>query len=142
MSLTEDDVDEEQSKIWTNPILTVAMTFFLGELGDKSQLTAMSLSAEAVYPLVILLGTTVGMLFTSAIGIFIGTKIGDKIPDFAIKLVSSIVFFVFGIEKLFSSIDLSWFKYAIIIFITIEIYFILKQICRELLRKEHKRSDI
>lgn len=98
--LSQDDDEEEEVKSSKSAIITVATAFFVGELGDKTQLTAITLSVDAVYPLVILLGTVSGMLVTSGIGIFVGSKLGDKIPELWIKIISSSIFFLFGVLKL------------------------------------------
>ncbi|WP_051531182.1 TMEM165/GDT1 family protein [Clostridiisalibacter paucivorans] len=95
----EDDQDAKGNGL--GPVLTVAMAFFIGELGDKTQLTAMTLATESSYPLFILMGTVLGMVFTSSIGIFVGSKIGDKIPEIAIKIVSAFIFILFGTIKLY-----------------------------------------
>lgn len=102
MSLREEDVEEEDYKKNFGPVFTVALAFFIGELGDKTQLTAMTLAAEGNYPFLILIGTTLGMIGTSGIGIFIGSKIGEKIPDTFIKMISSLVFVFFGTLKLYN----------------------------------------
>ena len=99
-----DEDDEKKNKKNYGPILTVAVAFFIGEFGDKTQLTAMTLSLEGQYPLVILLGTITGMIATSSVGIFIGSKIGDRVPDIYIKIVSSLVFVLFGSLKLYSQV--------------------------------------
>lgn len=97
----ESDHDENcQSKIAVNPVLTVAGAFFIGELGDKTQLTAIALSSDAVYPALILAGTVSGMLIVGGLGIYIGCKLGDRIPELAIKVVSSAVFILFGVISL------------------------------------------
>lgn len=100
-----DESDEEQSKNKNNfgPVMTVALAFFVGELGDKTQLTAMTLATEGNYPFFILMGTTLGMIAVSGIGIFVGSKIGEKIPDIFIKLISSFVFITFGTLKFFQT---------------------------------------
>ncbi|SDK76086.1 TMEM165/GDT1 family protein [Natronincola ferrireducens] len=98
---------EEENKKSTNkygPILTVATAFFIGELGDKTQLTTIALASQATYPHFILIGTVLGMVLTSGIGIWIGSKIGKNIPEIAIKLASSGVFLLFGIMKLWETI--------------------------------------
>ncbi|NDL67404.1 TMEM165/GDT1 family protein [Anaerotalea alkaliphila] len=81
-------------------VATVASAFFVGELGDKTQLTAITLAVDAAFPLVVLLGTVSGMLATSSIGIFVGSKLGDRIPEEWIKVLSGTVFLVFGALKL------------------------------------------
>lgn len=103
-ALSNGKEEEIENKKAISPIYTVGLAFFIGELGDKTQLTAMTLSAEASYPLIILLGTTLGMIATSGIGIFIGSKIGNKIPEVFIKIASSFIFLFFGILKLFTTL--------------------------------------
>lgn len=104
MALKEEEMEESENKKAFGPIVTVALAFFIGELGDKTQLTAMTLSTEGSYPFFILMGTTLGMVATSGLGIFVGSKIGEKIPELAIKVVSSIVFIFFGSLKLLNTI--------------------------------------
>ncbi len=102
---SDDDKDEEeetQSKF--GPVLTVSLAFFIGELGDKTQLTAITLATDASYPLFILCGTVLGMVVTGGIGIFIGKKLGDKIPEFAVKIIAASVFMCFGLSKLYKSL--------------------------------------
>lgn len=100
MSLKDEEIDTVEENKGMSPIITVALAFFVGELGDKTQLTAMTLSTEGHYPIFILMGTTLAMVATSSLGIFVGTKIGDKIPETLIKITSSLVFLCFGIVKL------------------------------------------
>lgn len=97
--------DEESSASKFGPIITIALAFFIGELGDKTQLTAITLSADSKYPVLILCGTVLGMIATGGMGIFVGKKIGDKIPEIKIKIVASFVFLVFGVLKLYSNIS-------------------------------------
>lgn len=105
-SLINDEDDEEDKKALKHgAILTVASAFFIGELGDKTQLTAMTLSMDAVYPAAILIGTVTGMLVTSCLGIFIGAKLGDKISNTVIQITSGIIFIQFGIIKLFNTCE-------------------------------------
>jgi putative Ca2+/H+ antiporter (TMEM165/GDT1 family) len=97
----EDDEEEESSISKYGAIATVAIAFFIGELGDKTQLTAITLSADASYPIFILVGTVLGMVVTGGLGIYVGKKMGEKIPEFAIKIISSSVFMIFGLQKVY-----------------------------------------
>ncbi|MGB3368560.1 MAG: TMEM165/GDT1 family protein [Acidaminobacteraceae bacterium] len=103
-SLTVDDDDEDDVSITKyGPIVTVALAFFLGELGDKTQLTALTLASSSKYPYIILAGTVSGMVLTSMIGIFIGSKLGSKIPEMQLKLGAFAIFMLFGLQKLLVS---------------------------------------
>src|SRR5690554_2998779 len=75
----ENGEEEKEPRMQFGPTATVALAFFIGELGDKTQLTAITLAADARYPLLILGGTVSGMIATGALGIFIGKKLGEKI---------------------------------------------------------------
>ena len=98
--------DNEEENVTTNksPIFTVALAFFIGELGDKTQLTAITLSADAKFPLAILFGTVSGMVIVSAMGIYVGCKICKKIPEVTIKMISAVIFLYFGVCKLYQSL--------------------------------------
>ena len=74
----------------------MALAFFIGELGDKTQLTAIILASDAVNPVFILIGTVSGMVLTGLLGIFVGIKLGNKIDEFYIKITASTVFFIFA----------------------------------------------
>jgi putative Ca2+/H+ antiporter (TMEM165/GDT1 family) len=99
LRLSKDDgLEIKETKF--GPIITIAILFFVGELGDKTQLAAITLSSDAQFPLIILLGTVLGMMFTSILGIFLGIKFGRKIPVVYMKLLSSFVFVLFGVLKI------------------------------------------
>lgn len=105
----EEDDDENKEKKGTHgPIIAVALAFFIGEMGDKTQLTAMTLATESQYPLLILMGTTAGMILTSSFGIFVGSRLGKRISEFGLKIISSAVFILFGSLKLIESLPKSY----------------------------------
>mgnify|MGYP001263499137 CR=1 FL=1 len=99
-----EDEDEQDNNPNGHPILTVAMAFFIGELGDKTQLAAIALSSNAQFPPAILAGTVLGMVLTSSVGIFVGMKLGERIPELALKLISSGVFIGFGLYGLWETV--------------------------------------
>ena len=102
LSITEDDADEVSNKKM-GAVITVALAFFLGELGDKTQLTALTLSTQASMPFLTLMGTVTGMVVVSSFGIFIGAKLGDKIPEHFIRMGAFAIFMAFGLGKIFTS---------------------------------------
>ena len=122
ISLKDEELEDFKTTNSFGPISTVAFAFFISELGDKTQLTAMTLASEAINPFFILIGTSSAMVTTSALGILVGSKIGDKIPDILIKIISSIVFLIFGIVKLY---DVLPSRYLTTINIVVFIIFIL-----------------
>lgn len=120
LSLKDEELDDFDSKRSFGPIITVALTFFIGELGDKTQLTALALASESKNPIFTLIGTSSAMVTTSAFGIVIGSKIGHKIPDILIKTISSIVFVIFGLLKIYTVLPSKYLtSMNILIFVSI-----------------------
>ena len=118
------DKAEEGNMHKYGPIITVALAFFIGELGDKTQLTAFVLSSESNYPLFTLFGTTLGMAITGMLGILLGIKLGKKVPEIYIKVASSLVFFIFGTIKINGSIHLLPYTFYFI-FIGFAVYILI-----------------
>lgn len=102
LSIAEKEEDGLNNKKM-GAVMTVALAFFLGELGDKTQLTALTLSTQSIVPFLTLMGTVSGMVVVSSIGIFIGAKLGDKIPEPVIRVGAFLIFMVFGLTKIVSS---------------------------------------
>lgn len=88
---------EENAKSRFGVVATVAIAFFIAELGDKTQLATIALATKFPNdPIGILMGTTTGMLIADAIGIIIGVVLCKKIPEKTVKLVSATAFIIFG----------------------------------------------
>lgn len=88
---------EDRKKSKYGPIVTVAIAFFIAELGDKTQLATIAIAAKfPLSPAAILMGTTTGMLIADGIGIIIGVVMGKKIPERTVKLISAAAFILFG----------------------------------------------
>ena len=80
--------------------LAVASAFFVAELGDKTQLCALTLAARYQSFLPVWLGSSVGMLIAISLAIGVGHFLGAKIPERTLKWLSASVFAVFGIITL------------------------------------------
>ncbi len=102
--IPEKEGPDKNSRISDYPVLAVAFAFFVGELGDKTQLTAITLASNASFPLAVLGGTVLGMVLTSCVGIAVGTKLGDRVPELALKLISGGVFIGFGLYQLWTAV--------------------------------------
>lgn len=107
-----DGEDKKPSKF--GPIVTVAIAFFIAELGDKTQLATISLAVQYKDSLAVLLGTTTGMLIADGIGIIIGIVLGKRIPEKTVKWISAIVFMLFGLGQIIQiSLDHLQTSYAL-----------------------------
>jgi putative Ca2+/H+ antiporter (TMEM165/GDT1 family) len=88
---------ESNSAFKLSAIFTVALAFFLAEMGDKTQLAAMALAAKFLNsPIAVLMGTTSAMLVANGLAIIFALILKKKIPQEKIKYTSAFVFILFG----------------------------------------------
>ncbi len=52
------------------------ITFFLAEMGDKTQIATIAMAAHYADPLLVVIGTTLGMLIADVPAVFVGDKLG------------------------------------------------------------------
>lgn len=96
-----DELNGEDKASKRSPFWTVAIAFFIAEMGDKTQLATVALAAQfnAIVP--VWLGTTTGMMVADGIGIIIGIVLGKRIPERAVKWFAAIIFILFGLFGLY-----------------------------------------
>jgi putative Ca2+/H+ antiporter (TMEM165/GDT1 family) len=70
------------------------VTFFLAEMGDKTQLATVAMAARFGDPVIVVAGTTLGMLLADVPAVFLGDRLAGKIP---MKLVHSIAAGIFAL---------------------------------------------
>lgn len=110
-TLRGDKIDEDEKKKQKfGPVVTVGIAFFLAEMGDKTQLMTIAIAANGHFPLLILLGTTTGMLIADGIGIVGGAWMCKHIPEKYIKWGAGLVFLFFGTLTLYNSVPDSVLK--------------------------------
>lgn len=110
-----DSLDCPEEKVCRSPFWTVAIAFFIAEMGDKTQLATMALAAQFSTVLPVWIGTTVGMMIADGIGIIIGIVLGKNIPERAVKWFAAIVFVVFGLWGLYDNLPESYINmYSIV----------------------------
>ncbi|OPJ55367.1 TMEM165/GDT1 family protein [Alkalithermobacter paradoxus] len=126
----EDEEDEENTKSNYGPIVTVALAFFIGELGDKTQLTAMTLGANSSFPILVLIGTVCAMVFTGGLGIVAGKVLGKKIPEVTMKIIAAFVFLFFGSVGLYTRLPNEYINPVNIIFYIVILSFLVVLVLR------------
>jgi putative Ca2+/H+ antiporter (TMEM165/GDT1 family) len=96
-----DELKGEDERFHFSPFWTIAIAFFIAEMGDKTQLATVALAAKYQSVMPVLVGTTAGMLIADAIGIGIGIVMGKKIPERVVKWIAAIIFIGFGFWGLY-----------------------------------------
>lgn len=114
-SLDFDDEEEEEetgdgSRIKVASI-AVFCTFFVAELGDKTQLTAITFGAnEGLKNAVIVwLACSIGLFAADIIGMLVGCFLKNKMPEKFLKILAFVIFSVFGVLTMHTSLGLATF---------------------------------
>ena len=77
------------------------VTFFLAEMGDKTQIATIALAAHYGAPLLVVIGTTAGMLIADVPAVFIGNRFAQKISMRLVHAIAAGIFAVLGLLALF-----------------------------------------
>ncbi len=99
-----DELRGEDRKFDFSPFWTVAVAFFVAEMGDKTQLATVALAADFNTIVPVWTGTTAGMLVADAIGIIAGVVLHKKVPEKQIKWFAALLFIAFGLWGLYDSL--------------------------------------
>tara|TARA_Y100001968_G_C19243544_1_gene660693 strand:+ start:504 stop:791 length:288 start_codon:yes stop_codon:yes gene_type:complete len=84
-------------------IFTTFFTVFLAEMGDKTQLTTITLSSTSNKPLAVFMGSSLALIIATLLGALAGGSIANLIPDYLLKLLSGLVFLIIGINLITQS---------------------------------------
>ena len=76
------------------------VTFFLAEMADKTQIATIALTARYGQPLLVVIGTTAGMLIADVPAVFAGEKLAGRIPMRLVHGVAAAIFLVLGAATL------------------------------------------
>ncbi len=101
-TLIPDKIEEEESLMAQRLGVFGAtlVTFFLAEMGDKTQVATIAMAAHYAAPLLVVMGTTLGMLIADVPAVFAGDKLANKIPMKLVHSIAAGVFAVLGVMTL------------------------------------------
>lgn len=78
-------------------LFTTLGIIFLAEMGDKTQLAAMTMAAESKRPWEVFLGASLALAAVSALGVLVGSVLGSYIPLAWVRRVAALAFILIGI---------------------------------------------
>jgi putative Ca2+/H+ antiporter (TMEM165/GDT1 family) len=73
---------------------------FLAELGDKTQLAVITMTADSKSPLAVFLGASAALVLVSLLGVVFGALLGQYIPAEWLQRIVAVAFIVIGILML------------------------------------------
>lgn len=101
-TLIPDKIEEEETQVAKRfgVFGATLMTFFLAEMGDKTQIATVALAAHYANPVWVVVGTTLGMLLADVPAVFIGDKLANRIPMKLVHSIAAAIFAVLGLATL------------------------------------------
>ena len=90
-------IEKKDSSTFFSILITSFSTIFLAELGDKTQLATLMLSAQSGRPLIIFTGAALALISTSLLGVLIGQWIANNLPRQKFTVVSGLIMLSLGI---------------------------------------------
>ncbi|WP_395400347.1 TMEM165/GDT1 family protein [Pseudoduganella sp. UC29_106] len=102
-TLIPDKIDEDEDSTPATRFGVFGATlvaFFLAEMGDKTQIATVAMAAHYGAPLIVVAGTTLGMLIADVPAVFVGDRLSRKIPMKLVHGVAAVMFALLGIATL------------------------------------------
>ncbi|WP_168172943.1 TMEM165/GDT1 family protein [Pseudomonas sp. PA27(2017)] len=103
------DDDESSSLKRYGPFLTTLIAFFLAEMGDKTQVATVMLAAQYPHFIMVVLGTTLGMLIANVPVVLAGNFAADRLPLTLIRRIAAIAFAALAVYAAYQAMLLSGF---------------------------------
>ena len=93
-TLIPDKLDDDESSSFKRygPFLTTLIAFFLAEMGDKTQVATVMLAAQYPHFLLVVLGTTLGMLVANVPVVLAGNFAAERLPLTLIRRLAAAAF--------------------------------------------------
>jgi Ca2+/H+ antiporter, TMEM165/GDT1 family len=101
-TLIPDEIEDEETKLAKGLGIygATVVTFFLAEMGDKTQLATVALAAHYGQPVLVVIGTTLGMLLADVPAVLVGGKLSAKIPMRLVHSIAAAIFAALGLATL------------------------------------------
>lgn len=101
------DEDEESGLKKYGPFLTTLIAFFLAEMGDKTQIATVMLAAQYPDFVLVVLGTTLGMLIANVPVVLAGNFAAERLPLTLIRRLAACAFAALAIYAGYQALQLS-----------------------------------
>lgn len=106
-TMIPDKIEEEETQVarqW-GVFGATLVTFFLAEMGDKTQIATVAMAAHYAAALVVVMGTTLGMLIADVPAVLVGDKLAHRIPMKLVHSIAAAIFALLGILALLPGAD-------------------------------------
>ena len=89
--------DNNTEKGFSSIFLATFTTIFIAELGDKTQIATLMLSAESGKPIIVFVGSSLALISSSLVGVLIGKWLSKKISPSKFAFCTGILMMIISI---------------------------------------------
>jgi len=89
--------EKESAPPWGVAFITTFTTVFLAELGDKTQVAALLLSAQSGKPVVVFIGASLALICSSLVGVLLGRWLAKLMPPQQLERLAGILMVALGL---------------------------------------------
>lgn len=97
--------DRQQAGVWST-FLSTFITIFLAEMGDKTQLATLLLSAQSQSPWIVFAGAATALIATSLVGVLLGRYLAKILSPNTIDIAAGVLLMVISILLLGDVVEL------------------------------------
>ena len=90
-------------KSFLSIFITTFTTIFIAELGDKTQIATLMLSAESGKPIIVFIGSSMALISSSVVGVLIGKWLSKKISPSKFALITGLLMIIISIFLAFDT---------------------------------------
>ena len=91
MNINLKNEENNTEKSFISIFITTFTTIFIAELGDKTQIATLMLSAESGKPIIVFIGSSLALISSSIVGVLIGKWVSKKISPNKFAQITSIL---------------------------------------------------
>ena len=96
--------EEKNIERFSSIFITTFTTIFIAELGDKTQIATLMLSAESGKPIIVFLGSSLALISSSLVGVLIGKWLSTKISPSKFSFFTGLLMLIISIFLAFEII--------------------------------------
>ena len=97
MNINLEKEGKDVEKRFSSIFLTTFTTIFIAELGDKTQIATLMLSAESGKPIIVFLGSSLALISSSVVGVLIGKWLSKKVSPSKFALFTGALMIIISI---------------------------------------------
>ena len=97
MNIKLEKKESNLEKSFLSIFITTFTTIFIAELGDKTQIATLMLSAESGKPIIVFLGSSLALISSSIVGVLIGKWVSEKISPSKFALFTGVLMILISI---------------------------------------------